>query len=144
MPMVVVSDFDDTIVDADTGRLVLDRFADGDWQYYDRLYDEMRMPVDEVLTRQFAMVKATRDEMLAAVVGSARFREGFEELLQACDRWGVPFVIASYGLDFCIRHYLARVPLGLKVKVYAPTTRTTGHGVSFTFPKPLVAGTENI
>jgi HAD superfamily phosphoserine phosphatase-like hydrolase len=144
MTMVVISDFDDTIVDVDIGRLVLERFADGDWKYYDQLYNEMKMPVEEVLRRQFAMVKATKGVILSGIEGSAGFRKGFQELLGVCKRREVPFVVASYGLDFCIKHFLDQVPLGRTVRVYAPSTRVTSGGISFRFPRPLVKGTANI
>jgi len=144
MPTVVICDFDGTIMDVDTGKLILEKFAEGNWRHYDRLYDEMKMPVAEVLRHQFAMVKSSRGAILAAVEHSADFREGFEELLRACKRRGVPFVVASYGVDFCIRHFLGRSPLGREVRVYAPSTRVTRRGTFLRFPKPMVRGSENI
>lgn len=135
MRTVLMCDFDDTIVSVDTGVLILSKFADGNWRYYDELYNRYEMPVEEVLRHQFSMVRATKSSMIRAIEGSAPFRPGFEQLLEVCGQRRVPFFVVSYGLDFCIKHILGKVSQGRDPRIYAPRARVTPNGIRFIFPK---------
>ncbi len=128
-------DFDGTIVGVDTGTLILSKFAVGDWRYYDKLYDRNGMPIEEVMRRQFSTVRATKGSMIGAIEGSARFRPGFEQLLRVCDEERVPFVVVSYGLDFCVRHVLDKVTPPRHFRIRAPKARMTQNGIRFAFPR---------
>ena len=132
---ILISDFDETITNLDTGVLILDKFAIGDWKTFDKLYDLNEMPIEEVIRRQFSMVKATKSDMLRVVDESILLRPGFEKLVEVCNRTGTPLVIASYGLDFCINHLLDRAGMSRRVEIRAPRTRLTRKGIAFTFPK---------
>ena len=131
---MLLCDFDQTVVNLDTGILILSKFADGDWRTLDEEYSTGRMPVQEVIRRQFTMVRATRKAMLDLVERSTSIRPGFVELVKACDQKGFPVVVVSYGLDFCINHVLAAAGLEKQVKVIAPKSRITPNGIHFSFP----------
>jgi 2-hydroxy-3-keto-5-methylthiopentenyl-1-phosphate phosphatase len=130
----LLCDFDDTVVDLDTGILILSNFADGDWRTLDEEYNTGRMPVQQVIRRQFAMVRATRKSMLDLVERSTSIRLGFAKLVRACNQRGFPVIIASYGLDFCIDRVLTIAGLKKQVKVFAPKARITSNGIRFSFP----------
>jgi len=135
MRPVLICDFDGTIVSVDTGRLILSRFADGDWQHYDDLYNRNEMHVEECLRHQFSMVRATKKSMIGAIEESVPLRPGFERLLELSDERRVRLLVASYGLDFCINHILGKVPQARDLRIYSPRTRVTPSGVRFTFPR---------
>jgi 2,3-diketo-5-methylthio-1-phosphopentane phosphatase len=130
----LLCDFDETVVDVDTGILILSKFADGDWRTLDEEYNTGRMPVQKVIRRQFAMVRATRKSMLNLVERSTSIRPGFAKLVRACNQRGFPVVIASYGLDFCINHILIVARLKKQIKIFAPKTKMTSNGIRFSFP----------
>ena len=138
-------DFDDTIITPDTGLVILNKFADGDWQTLDRLYNTNEMPLEEVMSRQFAMVKNTpKNSMIQEVERFVSFRPGFEGLVQACNQTGVPLVVVSYGLDFCIDHLLTKAGLRRRVEVYAPKTTLGPNGIGFTFPQLRLKDSVNL
>ena len=137
-------DFDDTVVTPDTGMVILDKFADGDWQTLDKLYNSNEMPLEEVMRRQFSMVRATKNLMIEEIEKSVSFRPGFPELVEACGQRKLPIVVASYGLDFCIEHLLREAGLRREVKVYAPRTRIGHHGISLVFPRLRLRGSINL
>jgi HAD superfamily phosphoserine phosphatase-like hydrolase len=137
-------DFDETIVGVDTGALILEKFARGNWRYYDELYERGEMPVEEVIRRQFSLVRATKSSMLDVIDGSAPFRPGFEQLLETCSQERIPFIVVSYGLDFCIKHLLEKVPNASGVMICAPKTRVTPKGISFSFPRLRLKDSANI
>jgi 2-hydroxy-3-keto-5-methylthiopentenyl-1-phosphate phosphatase len=142
--LAVICDFDETVTNLDTGVLILDNFANGDWRALDRLYDDGEILVEELIRREFSMVRAPRGEMLRLVDRAVSFRPGFEELAGVCHRRGIPLVIASYGLDFCIRHMLDGAGLEGRVEVHAPRAKITSRGITFSFPKRKTAGSVNL
>jgi 2-hydroxy-3-keto-5-methylthiopentenyl-1-phosphate phosphatase len=131
----LLCDFDETVVDLDTGILILSRFADGDWRTLDEIYNAGRMPVQEVIRRQFAMVRATKKSMLDLVERSTSIRPGFAKLVKACNQRSFPVIVASYGLDFCIDFVLAVAGLKKQVKIFAPKAKITSNGIRFSFPE---------
>lgn len=142
---VVMCDFDDTMVTPDTGVVILDRFADGDWRALDRLYNTNEMPLEEIMRHQFAMVKnTTKNSMIQEVERSVSFRPGFEELVQTCNQSGVPVLVVSYGLDFCINHLLTKAGLTRKVEVYAPKATLGPNGIGFTYPQLRLKDSVNL
>jgi 2,3-diketo-5-methylthio-1-phosphopentane phosphatase len=140
----LLCDFDETVVDIDTGILILSKFANGDWRTLDELYNGNQMPGEEVIRLQFAMVHATKRAMLRLVEASTSLRPGFTALVQACSERKFPVVVASYGLDFCIDHVLLRAGLREQVKVHAPKARITTDGIRFSFPALRYAGSSNL
>jgi 2-hydroxy-3-keto-5-methylthiopentenyl-1-phosphate phosphatase len=144
MRAIVICDFDGTIVNVDTGELILSKFADGDWRALDELYHRNEMSSEEVISRQFAMVKAPKTSMITAVEEEAHIRPGFNRLLEVCRERHVPFLVVSYGLDFCIRHFLAKVPQGGYARIFAPMATVTSNGVSFAFPRRRLSHSENM
>lgn len=140
---VLVCDFDDTIVIPDTGDLILDKFATGDWRTLSNLYNSNKLTVEEVIRRQFSMVRASKKAMTDEIERAASIRPGFEELVVACSERRIPFVIVSYGLDFCIEHVLKESGLARNVEVHAPRTRLGPNGIHFSFPRLNLKGSVN-
>lgn len=131
---VLVCDFDDTIVIPDTGDLILDRFATGNWRALSTLYDSGKLSVEEVIRRQFSMVRASKKAMTDEIERTVSLRPGFEELVVACSQRRIPVKIVSYGLDFCIEHVLEKSGLTRNVEIHAPRTKLGPGGIRFSFP----------
>lgn len=131
----MVCDFDDTIVIPDTGDLILAKFADGDWRALSSLYNSGKVSVEEVIRRQFSMVRASKKAMTDEIERSVSFRPGFEELVAACSQRTIPVIIVSYGLDFCIEHVLKKSGLARNVEIHAPKTKLGQRGIQFSFPR---------
>jgi 2,3-diketo-5-methylthio-1-phosphopentane phosphatase len=144
MRAIVICDFDGTIVDIDTGKLILSKFADGDWRALDILYHRNEMSSEQVISRQFALVKVPKTLMIKAVEEEVHIRPDFNRLLEVCRKRHVPFLVASYGLDFCIRHFLANVPQGGYAKICAPKATVTPKGISFAFPRRRLSHSGNM
>jgi 2-hydroxy-3-keto-5-methylthiopentenyl-1-phosphate phosphatase len=142
---VLICDFDGTITDVDTGELILTKLADGDWRYYHQEYVKGAISFEECLRRQFALVRpTTRASILSLIDESAKVRPGFEELLASAEPVGVQVVIASYGLDFCIEHVLARVRNGGGIRVYSTRTTSGADGFHLEFPKLVLKESANL
>jgi 2-hydroxy-3-keto-5-methylthiopentenyl-1-phosphate phosphatase len=143
MSMVVLSDFDGTIVSIDTGEYVLSQFAHGNWMAYDNQLERGETTLEECLTNQFAMVKETEERLLKRVEGVVSFRPGFEDLVDYCETRGFPFVVVSGGLDFIIKHVLSARNLLDRVQIVAPRANATKRGITFRFPRSSHPGSLN-
>jgi len=118
MKTLVQCDFDGTITKEDISFVLLDTFAQGDWQQLLRQYKEHKISVGEFNTKAFAMVKADKHRLVEALQGNVKVRAGFHELVSYCLEKGLRLVIVSNGLDFYIRAVLKELGLG-DVEVYA-------------------------
>jgi 2-hydroxy-3-keto-5-methylthiopentenyl-1-phosphate phosphatase len=134
LSFAVLSDFDGTVVNIDTCVHVLRKFAKEDWRVYDEQFERGALTLEECLKRQFSTVTAPRSAIISEIAQAASFRDGFAELIQYCRARGVPFIIASAGLDFAIDHLLAISGLTRQVQVYAPKSEFSDTGIRLTFP----------
>jgi len=132
---VVLCDFDGTIVQIDTAEYVLEKLAEGDWKTLDQKLDRGEMSLEDCMGQQFGMVKASRKRMVDTLDSVVEIRPGFKDLIGYCRSKHIPFVIASAGLDFYIRHFLARNGLKNEIGIVVPRVRVTRNGVKFEFPE---------
>ncbi|MGC2035303.1 MAG: HAD-IB family phosphatase [Thermoplasmata archaeon] len=131
---VVVSDFDGTLTGNDLGTLVLQRFGLPGWERHDELFDKGLIRIDELIQKQSAMIRArSQGEILRYVAPLSRFRPGMGRLLQACARRGVDLVVASAGIDFCIRQAFRSNGLAMP-KLYCPRTTFARSGLRVVMP----------
>jgi len=137
MNLAVLCDFDGTIITIDTAEHVLAKFAQGDWQFFDKQYQQGQITLEECLRKQFSMVKASKEEILDALERVVTIRQGFVRLARYCEKNVIPCIIVSAGLDFVINHFLKFNDLENLVETYTAKTRFKLDGINFTFPKPF-------
>lgn len=102
--------------------LLLDTFAGKEWRRLLEDYRKDRISVGCLNREAFGMVKADRENLLEAMNGQVKIRDGFHELVDYCRRRSFRFVIVSNGLDFYIHRILE--DLGLRdIEVFAARTQ---------------------
>lgn len=153
MKTLVQCDFDGTITEKDTSFFLLDTFAQGDWRRLLREYKEHKISVGEFNTKAFAMVKADKPTLLAALKGKVRVRAGFHELVNYCLKKGFRLVIVSNGLDFYIKAVLKDLalenievhaaqasfhPEGMQVRYMGPDGKRLEDGVKEAYTKSFL------
>jgi 2-hydroxy-3-keto-5-methylthiopentenyl-1-phosphate phosphatase len=132
---VVLCDFDGTIVSIDTAEYALRKFAEGDWERYDRLLDEGKITLKQCLEREFALVRASRSVISSEVLRAARLRPKFGNLISYCEDRQIPVVIVSAGLDFIAKEIIRSNGWEGRLKLRMPRTRFTSNGILFQFPR---------
>ena len=95
---------------------ILDRFAPPDWRDIEELYRARKIGTRESMVRQFASVRARKEELLQFVDREAALDETFREFADFCRRRGFVLEIVSEGLDFYVRHLLRRWDIDLPVR----------------------------
>jgi 2-hydroxy-3-keto-5-methylthiopentenyl-1-phosphate phosphatase len=137
MGFIILSDFDGTIVNIDTAEYALRKFAQGDWQAVEDLFERGKITFEECLRRQFAMIRVSERVLLNELSHVTSFRPSFRQLVEYCEGHQMPFIIVSGGLDFLIHHFLSLEGLIERVEIYAPKSECTTGGIEVTFPKLL-------
>jgi len=133
--LILLSDFDGTIVDVDTGSAALSKFADGDWETIEKQYTLEQITFEESLKRQFSMIAAPELIIVKEMDTVAVVRPYFAEMVNYCRQVQVPFIITSGGLDFLIRHFMSKKKVDDYVRVYAPKAECSPEGIRLNFPK---------
>ncbi|MBI5836029.1 MAG: MtnX-like HAD-IB family phosphatase [Candidatus Eisenbacteria bacterium] len=107
----LVCDFDGTVVLQDVGDRFFEAFVpparNGEWAELIRAYDSGEMGSRECLSRECAMIRATREEV-HRFADRFEVEPGFARLWQAARARGVEMIVASDGLDVYIRRILDR------------------------------------
>jgi len=131
--IVLLSDFDGTVINIDTGAYVLTQFANGDWQRLENQLRRGEISFEECLRDQFGMITQSKNEILERVEPVVSIRPYFGKVVNYCQKKGIELKLVSGGLDFCIKHILERNKLN--VDVICPKTTFTPDGLKLEFPK---------
>jgi 2-hydroxy-3-keto-5-methylthiopentenyl-1-phosphate phosphatase len=114
----LVVDFDGTVTEQDLLDTIASRFGDPVvYQEVDEGLDEGRLPLREVITREFEPVTKPLDEVVAWELDNVRIRPGFRELVELARERGWRFVIVSSGFHELIEPIL--VHEGVEVELHA-------------------------
>jgi 2-hydroxy-3-keto-5-methylthiopentenyl-1-phosphate phosphatase len=123
-PWAILCDFDGTAITEDLGDKVSQRFAGYSvWRQAEDEYKAGAYGFGALITRIFAPVTASREEIAAFARAEAVLRPGFERLVAACQEAGRPFVLCSAGLDVYIEPVLERLPSELRAHIQLRANR---------------------
>jgi 2-hydroxy-3-keto-5-methylthiopentenyl-1-phosphate phosphatase len=115
---VVVVDFDGTVTEEDLLDTIARRFGDPDvYRAVEGALGGGRMPLREVITREFEPVRAPVEDVVRWVLANVRIRPGFRELVRLADERGWRIVVVSSGFHELIEPVLERE--GVDVEVHA-------------------------
>lgn len=105
-------DFDGTACLQDVSELLLDRFGDPGWESYDEAVDRGEMGLREAGGHQAAMLRGSREEMLAFAIDHAQLAPTFAPFVAWAEGCDLPLTLASDGFAFYIRPILEAAGLG--------------------------------
>ena len=135
MSRSVVLDYDGTVTESD----LLDRIAKefGDPAVYKEVedgLDEGRMPLREVITREFAPVTAPLDEVVTWVLEHAKVRAGLADFVRGARAAGWDVHIVSSGFHELIEPVLEREGVEVAVHANRVDPRPDGWRVDWRYP----------
>ncbi len=135
MSRSIVLDYDGTVTESD----LLDRAAKefGDPAVYQEVedgLDEGRLPLREVITREFSPVTAPLDEVVAWVLEHARVRAGFAEFVSGARDAGWEVHIVSSGFHELIEPVLEREGVEVSLHANRIDPRPDGWVVQWNYP----------
>ena len=137
MKKVIQCDFDGTLTIGEVSRLLLEEFAEGDWQSFTEQYKEGKISVQACNIIQFAMVKCDEKTITDFLTNSGRveIRPGLKELFKYCTEKALDIVIVSNGLKLYIDTILRNLCIE-HVEVYAAESRFETDGIELTYLDP--------
>ena len=105
-------DFDGIACLQDVSELLLDGFGEPGWERFDDAVDTGEMGLREAADHQVAMLRGSREEMLAFALDHAELAPTFAPFVAWAEEQERPLVLASDGFAFYIRPILERTGLG--------------------------------
>ena len=131
----VQCDFDDTITTGNVSQALREAFASGQWKRLEAQYAVGQFIVEKSNRQQFALVKASKEEIQEYVSRTVVVRPGFSQFVDHCREVGIGFTIVSSGLDLYIEAILCK--LGLPgLERYSGRGRVTAHGITVDYIDP--------
>lgn len=106
--LIVQSDFDGTITVDKTSTGIKEEFGSEGWQALESEYHAGNRSVEENNVLQYALVRASENDIADYVNREVVVRDGFQEFVAHCEDWGLRFVIVSSGLDAYINPTLKK------------------------------------
>lgn len=103
--LVVLCDFDGTISSNDVTDALLEKFASPEWEEIETAWREGLINSRECMTEQYALVKATEDE-LNNFLDTVEIDPHFKDFTKFCGKSGYSLVIVSDGFDYYIERVL--------------------------------------
>ena len=125
--MQVFCDFDGTISIEDATDVVLGCFAGSEWEEIERQWKQGLIGSGECMLRQIALIQPKRHE-LDALLDTVSIDPGFYAFLSYCRDRDIPLTVVSDGVDYFIRHILARHGIGGLPIVANVLTHRFAHG----------------
>ncbi len=136
-PWAVVCDFDGTAILGDIAdALALRYLGEEEFRRVNARYERGEMTFRELLHKLFDHITASVGEIRKFVHAYAEFRPGFIRLLEAAGDRGVPFTLASGGLDIYIHPALELVDTALtgRLTLRANHAHPVQKGLAVSFP----------
>ena len=117
MTRTLVLDFDGTISEQDLLDEIAQRFGDPEeFARIDAALDHGTLTLREVITQEFAPVRARLQDVVDWVLANVRVRPGFAQLAELARERGWGFVVLSSGFHELIEPVLAREGVDVEVK----------------------------
>jgi HAD superfamily phosphoserine phosphatase-like hydrolase len=126
-----VSDFDGTITLRDVGDHLLLHYGFADRKTIEESYAP-GVKIEEYMKRVYAGARLTGELISDFVLRKVAARRGFREFALFCEKAGVPFEIASGGIDLYADPFFAKH--GVKVRSFFGRGRITRRGVALSYP----------
>lgn len=124
--MVIVSDFDGTLVTRDACDAVAEHFVPELFADSYRRFDAGELGMNDTVEVQFNAITALEPEVIRALASLVQVRPGTPELVRFATERAIPFMIVSAGFRQLIEPYLGQI--GYPVEVVANEVRFTPEG----------------
>ena len=109
--IVVQCEFDETVTAVDLGLGLREAFAPEGWTVMEEDFLAGRCSPEENITKQFKLIKASKQDIEDFVLGNVVLRPEFGEFVDYCRGVGLKLVIVSSGLDIYIDMILGLLEL---------------------------------
>ncbi len=101
-------DFDGTVTKSDVVDMILERFASNEWKTVEQEWVSGKIGSRECLTRQLALVSATKEQLMRLVT-EVEVDPHFASFLKTAKKFHIPVTIVSDGFQIVIEEVLRRV-----------------------------------
>ena len=126
-----VSDFDGTVTLRDVGDHLLLHYGFADRKTIEESYS-LKIRVEDFMKRAFSGAALSKEVIAAFVREKVKARPGFRSFILYCEKNGVPFEIASGGVDLYADPFFRKH--GVTVKSFFGKARVVKGGIKIHYP----------
>jgi 2,3-diketo-5-methylthio-1-phosphopentane phosphatase len=137
MGIVLICDFDGTILNIDTLRFLLEKFTKGNWRIIIKKFEQGEITLEECLNILWSRIRIPKHILLRELEKAATIRSNLNNLINFCRIHDIPFIISSAGLDFIINHFLDLTGSKDHIEIVTLKTKYQDNRILITFPKLL-------
>ena len=134
-------DFDDTITVNNVSEELRKTYASEEWRGIEEGYKAGHFSVEESNRRQFALIRATEEQIEQHVIQTTVVRPGFSAFVEYCQGKGIQLVVVSSGVDLYIDPILRNLGLD-DLERYSGMGQVSNHGVTLGYTDPFEAPLE--
>ena len=87
--IVILSDFDGTIITSSVGEAIFKKFVQEDWGQYDREYEKGIISLEECMLIQYGMIKEPKNVLLEFSRTIMQYRPNFADFVNYCTSRGI-------------------------------------------------------
>ena len=133
---IFLIDFDGTISLSDLALFTVENYGGEDWEYYEKLFNENKLSLEDTITAQYSLIHAPKDVILQEIDKVTEIRQNFKQFIDYCQYLTIPVIIVSGGIDFVIRHVLDRLGIPKTVQIVSMKLEYQNDGsIKVTRPK---------
>ena len=125
---IFLIDFDGTINLSDLALYTVERFASDKWQYYEKLFNDGKLSLEDTITTQYSFIHAPKNVILEEIDKVIQIRENFTLFVNLCKKLNIPIIIVSGGIDFVIRHVLNKIGIPNTLQIVSMITEYQSDG----------------
>ena len=133
--IVVQCEFDETVTAVDLGLGLREAFAPDGWTAMEEDFLAGRCSPEENITKQFKLIKASKQDIEDFVLGNVVLRPEFGEFVDYCRGVGLKLVIVSSGLDIYIDKILGLLELE-ELEVHSGRVTIGLNGIDVVYSNP--------
>ncbi|MEE9409976.1 MAG: MtnX-like HAD-IB family phosphatase [Candidatus Heimdallarchaeota archaeon] len=136
MRIAICCDFDGTITLIDTGKALLTKLSEKDWQYYDELVIKGEIGTREALVHQWGTIDYTTNEEIMEIVDKIEVDPTFKEFHEWVRKNDLKFIVVSDGFVSYIKRILENHNFHSEIEIRANDMELLENKIQLNFLTP--------
>ena len=120
--LILLIYFDVTITLSDLALHVVEKFADKKWEYYENLFNQNKLSLEDTITAQYSLIYAPKELILQEIDSIFKIRDFFKDFIEFISQNNLEIIIVSGGIDFVIQHVISSLGLSNSIKIVSVVT----------------------
>ena len=119
---LLLVDFDGTINLSDLALHVVKEFGSDKWKYYEDLFNQRKLSLEDTVIAQYSLIKTPPDEICKYIDDKIEIRNNFIDFVNYCIKSEIQIKVVSGGIDFVIKYVLEKLGFHNHIEIFSINT----------------------